>query len=373
MSGAEWKFTMTAERFVNVEEGRVSRGPLLIGFPPNARRPCRASVSWRFPSMNEFEIRPLSPDDVPAIGRLFGRVFGEGFSEDDWRWKFERSPFGSCSVVALHSGEIVGHYGGFVWPLAGPRGRLDLVEICDTMTDPSVRHIGRRTIVARLQEAFLDLARPRGIAFCFGCPNEAARRFGTRRLGYRMLEPLRVASAPLASFGEAGGQGVVTSISDQFPEGHDRLVAGMNRGPGWHLDRGCAVLNWRYHARPGRYYRVYHVGLSADDPRAFAVVFGVGRLAQVVDLQWRSGDPRWLEALLGEIARDLLPIGYETLRVGLSAGDDLDRLVSGFGFEADDDTNVPSVGPIDPPLIEAMDVVAEAAAVRFRWGDFDFF
>lgn len=323
--------------------------------------------------MNEIQIRPLLPTDGNRVGRLFARAFPGGFSAEEWDWKFHRGPHGSCSVVAEAGGEIVGHYGGIVWPFVGDAGRLDLVEICDTMADPSVRRIGHRPLVARMQEAFLARAAARGIAFCFGCPNEAARRFGTRFLDYRMLEPLLELRSPLARFAGHSEPGAVATVADQFAPSHDRLAQALSRGGGWRADRSRELLNWRYHARPDRYYRVDHVGPSADDPRAFAVVVGVGTIVQLVDLRWVGDDERWVAALLGTLARALAPSGYETFVVGTSAGADAALLVERLGFSSAADRNVPCVGPVKAPIVASVDVLAAAAQVDFRWGDFDFF
>lgn len=323
--------------------------------------------------MNEIEIRPLLPTDGDRVGRLFARAFGQEFSAEEWDWKFHRGPHGSCSVVAEAGGEIVGHYGGIVWPFVGEAGRLDLVEICDTMADPSVRRIGHRPLVAKMQEAFLELAAARGVAFCFGCPNEAARRFGTRFLDYRMLEPLVELRAPLARFAAIREEGAVATVADQFGSPHDRLAQALSRGAGWRADRSRETLNWRYHARPGRYYRVDQVGPTADDPRAFAVVVGVGTIVQLVDLRWVGDDERWVAALLGTIARELAPSGYETFVVGMSGGADAALLVDRLGFSAAPDRNVPCVGPVERRIVPTVDVIATAARIDFRWGDFDFF
>jgi hypothetical protein len=77
-------------------------------------------------------------------------------------------------------------------------------------------------------------------------------------------------------------------------------------------------LNWRYHARPERYYRFYRLrargnaGVPAADPEGLAVFAFVEREAQAAEL-WLPPPADWRPSLLA-VASDLREMGMESWR-----------------------------------------------------------
>src|SRR5690242_15388214 len=95
-------------------------------------------------------IRAYCDGDERAILGLFNRYFPHTpRSLEHFRWKYRQDPFGNERISLTFAGaQLVGHYAGYAVPfrLFDERGRgRDLIahQIGDTMTEQSVRHIGR--------------------------------------------------------------------------------------------------------------------------------------------------------------------------------------------------------------------------------------
>lgn len=319
--------------------------------------------------MTRLEVRAFAPGDLPGIQRLFQRAYGSELRAEEWEWKYGRSPFEHFGVVGERQGEVVAYYGGWRWRLHGAGERRDALVFCDIMTDPSARMAGRLPPLIPLHEAAMELASAAGIPYFCGFPNRGAARFGSRFLGYR-YEWMAACSAPLSALHRPAQGGFDVAISDTFPEEIDALGGRLHALPGFRVERSRAVLNWRYHARPERYYRVYTV-LAGGDAKAYAVASTAGPVAVLVDLQ--SGQPatgEGLDALLSAVARDLGPCGVAELRVGLTRFSPLlPHLTTRFGFTVAQDQNPFGILPTSP----AVTVDVSPANFDARWGDNDVF
>jgi hypothetical protein len=183
------------------------------------------------------------------------------------------------------------------------------------------------------------------------------------------LSSLESLASP-ASLDRPAAGAFAVEISDTFPEGLDELAARLHALPGFRVERTRAVLNWRYHARPGRYYRVY-TAQAAGAARAYAVASTAGPVAVLVDLQ--SGQPgtgEGLDAIFSAVARDLAPRGITELRVGLTRFSPLlPHLEGRFGFTVADDENPFGILPTSSG--ETVDV--SPSNFDARWGDNDVF
>jgi hypothetical protein len=226
-----------------------------------------------------FEVRDATAADAPGIRRLFERVFGHPLSDEQWRWKFEQNPDGWRATVGVLDGEIVGHYAG--WGarfLVGGGPRL-LYSVGDVATDPSVRALGgRRGVYREMTDAFYS-AIATTVPFCYGFPNARALRVSERIVGSRTLFPVEIASVPVDAFGappadvEAGDS--VDATFDALWEAASRV---LDEAP----VRDRARVNWRFHARPDRYYRMVW-RRSAGAMTAWASLSVTGETATIAD------------------------------------------------------------------------------------------
>ena len=226
-----------------------------------------------------FQVRPAVPADAGGIRDLFTRTFGRAMTADEWTWKYPGNPDGWYAFVAETEGRIVGHYGG--WPLRALVGDSEetIVSIGDVATEPSVRHLGgRRNIFRSMAEEMFARLRADGVPFVFGFPNARALVAGERLLGYRAEFPVREVVYAIGS--RPAGAGIA---SEWLDEPYDALWRSVRAALPAGLVRDRRRMNWRYHARPDRYYRFVTLPGSRPGARACGVVSVAGEEALVVD------------------------------------------------------------------------------------------
>ncbi len=280
--------------------------------------------------MSGITIREAVEDDAPGIRRLFARTFGTELSEAEWRWKFADDPDGWFGIVAESGGEIVGNYAGW-----GMRFRLGgepqrIFSVGDVATDPGARGLGRGAYRA-MAEAFYDAVGRRGVPFCFGFPNPRALAISHRLVGSSTLFPIREIVLPCAGATSGAAEfragkiraGEIRSgeiLSGDFvSESFDPLwaAAGAAIRDGAVRDRRRA--NWRFHARPSRYYRMVWRE-EAGIARSWAALSITGEKALVADFLAETWDGEELAALVRASAAEAARWGARELAFWESPG-----------------------------------------------------
>ena len=252
-----------------------------------------------------FSIRDATAADAPGIRALFQKVFGAALSAEEWSWKFERDPDGWYGVVGVRDeGQIVGHYAGW-----GARFRLDgaeqlLYSVGDVATDPAVRGLGGRHGVYRaMTEFFYDRVGRDGIPFCYGFPNARALTVSERIVGSRTLMPVKLRKVPLEVFREPPPDaGAGDFVDESFDALWEAARSGIACGP----IRDRARVNWRFHARPNRYYRMVwrREGSAMTGWAVLSVGDGIATVVDYLGRDARGGDLRALfDAAAGEARR----------------------------------------------------------------------
>lgn len=260
--------------------------------------------------MSGFEIRFASEADEPGIRALFRRVFEKEMPAEEWQWKYAGNPDGWLGTVATMGGEIVGNYSG-----CGMRLRLGGAErlayaIGDVATDPKVRQLGgRRGVFREMTDAFYAEVRRRGLPFCFGFPNDRALAVSHRFAGTQSLRPIVEKRVPCAGFpqappGFAGG--------DVAPESYEALWLAARESLPAAAVRDRVRANWRFHARPTRYYRMLwrEAGGSLS---SWAVLSVLGESAIVADYLGRAPDGGDLPGLFAGAAAEAARLGAREL------------------------------------------------------------
>jgi hypothetical protein len=129
--------------------------------------------------------------------------------------------------------------------------------------------------------------------------------------------------------------------------------------------RSAAFLNWRYHARPQRYYRFYRLGRPGAS--GLAVFAFVGQEAWATEI-WLPPAGEWYSAMLA-VAADLRAAGLRTWRFWpppAAAG--TAALLARLGVRPDGEPRFvgcrgPAQGGVDP--------IAAAAGFYYAMGDYD--
>lgn len=259
--------------------------------------------------MSGFEIREAAEADAPGIRRLFERVFRTELPEAEWRWKFAQDPDGWYGVVGVADGEIVGNYSGW-----GMRFLLDqeprlLYAVGDVATEPTVRGLGgRRGVYRAMTEAFYEKV-GRDVPFCFGFPNSRALRVSERIVGSRTLFPIGLVETPVEAFGPPPAD---MECGDSVDASFDPLWEAGRRALSHAAVRDRARVNWRFHARPSRYYRMVW-RRQGRDLLGWAALSVVGENATVADflgLDENGGD---LDALFAAAADEARRLGARRL------------------------------------------------------------
>jgi hypothetical protein len=257
-----------------------------------------------------FEIRVATSADGPGIRRLCERVFGAAMSEEEWSWKFDRNPDGWYGVVGVVGSDIVGNYSGW-----GMRLLLDgqprlAYSIGDVATDPAVRGLGgRRGVYRAMTEVFYETVEREGVPFCFGFPNSRALRVSERLAGTRTLFPIQWIEAPVEWFGAPPPN---VESGDFVGEDYDFLWETARRTLSHAAVRDRARVNWRFHARPNRYYRMVWL-VRSGAMTAWAALSIAGEIATVVDFLGLEEDGDDLPPLFAAAGAEAQRLGARRL------------------------------------------------------------
>jgi hypothetical protein len=238
---------------------------------------------------------------VAFLSDRFGRVW----TREEWEWKYRSLPGEARSLVAIGAaGSVLAHAGALCLP-AQWRGRTagiwQLVDFAGTSRRP-----GLRPAVVELGRTLLaDLPRAGDLPWIFGFPSARHFRLGERTFGYRPLAELAELGGAIP--GEPAPRGIRVEVGDSCDDGAGAVweaceVAGVRRS--------AAFLNWRYHARPHRYYRFYR--LASGGGEGLAVFAFVAEEAWAAELWLPAGDD-WRPSLLA-VAADLRASGLTRWR-----------------------------------------------------------
>ena len=278
-------------------------------------------------------MREATSADAPGIRRLFARVFGREMPAEEWSWKFERNPDGWYGVVAVVGGEIVGNYAGWGTRLILDGRPAPSFSVGDVATDPSVRGMGgRRGIYRSMTEAFYEAVGALGVPFCFGFPNPRALEVSHRIVGSRTLFPVREIHVPGDAFGPSSSDAIV---GDFVTEGFDSLWAAAATGLTHAPVRDRARANWRFHARPTRWYRMVTREARAET-LGWAVLSVAGDTALVADFLGRDPVGRDLPPLFADAAAEARRLGASNLVFWLTPGGPAAELLRGLPGETRD-------------------------------------
>jgi hypothetical protein len=191
---------------------------------------------------------------------------------------------------------------------------------------------GLRSAFVDLGLALLaDLPRPEDVPFLFGFPSERHFRLGGKVFGYLPLREIEILAGELPQ--GVGAPGAIEKHDHAF-EGVEAIweaceVTGVRRS--------ADFLNWRYYARPGRYYRFYR--LLAGERHGLAVFGFVGEEARAAEL-WlppgAGGVEAW-EPALRAVAADLREMGMHTWRFWSPPRPEWGSLLAKLGLELTDE------------------------------------
>src|SRR5438105_3483908 len=141
------------------------------------------------------DVRAYRDGDERAILDLFARSFPHApRTLAHFDWKYRRNPYGNAhiSLAFDDEGRLVGHYAAYLVPFRDGNRDLIAQQVGDTMTDVSVRHIGRgpTTIFGRTALHFYETFCENRIAFNYGFDAGNIQKLSTRFLRSDVVEPV---------------------------------------------------------------------------------------------------------------------------------------------------------------------------------------
>lgn len=301
------------------------------------------------------DIRPTQPADLPSLDALFADRFGHGLTPADWTWKYRQIPGAGRSLVAVEGGRVLAHAGALRLPARwkGLEGGIwQMVDFAGT-----TRRRGLRAAMVELGGALMDPLPGAGDQpWIFGFPSERHERLGERALHYRPLQPIE----PLSGELPAGSSDARMETGDSCGDWAEAVWEACG---GLGMRRSAAFLNWRYYARPRRYYRFYR--LSAGGCEGFAVFSFVAEEAWAAEV-WLPPEGRWYPSLVA-VAADLRAAGLRRWRFWPGPGLD-PRLVGPLGLRPTGELQL--IGSRGR-LHSGVDHVAAAAGFPYAMGDYD--
>jgi len=270
-------------------------------------------------------IRPTGEGDLAALGALFAACFGHPMTAEEWRWKYRRLPGEGRSLVAVDgSGAVLAHGGALCLPARWRGGEGGIWQLADFMGTPAGGGL-RPPLVELGRQLLADLPRPADAPWIFGFPSERHFRLGERVFGYRPLASFTPLAAALPERPPSAGESHPPSSADRaglMPPSNAACRLEISDSCGdwapaiWErcgvlgVRRSAAFLNWRYWARPQRYYRFYR--LIGDGEEGLAVFALVGAEAWAAEL-WLPAAGEWYAAMLA-VAADLRASGLRLWR-----------------------------------------------------------
>lgn len=141
------------------------------------------------------EVRAYREGDEAAILNLFARAFPHAVRTlEHFAWEYRRNPYGNehISLSFDDAARLVGHYAAYCVPFRIDDRDVIAHQVGDTMTDVSVRHIGRgpTSVFGRTAMHFYDTFCERKIAFNYGFNAGNIQKLSTRFLRSDRVEPV---------------------------------------------------------------------------------------------------------------------------------------------------------------------------------------
>lgn len=217
------------------------------------------------PGEDRFTVRPYRDGDETAILDLFSRSFPHApRSLDEFAWKYRRNPLGNEHISLTFDADrrLVGHYAGYLVPFRKGTRNLVAHQVGDTMTDPSIRHIGRgrTSVLGKTALDFYGRFCEGHVAFNYGFNVANIQRFSLRFLRSDRVEPVlyrildaRRAPAPLRATLRLTS-GVTLELVREPSWEFDELFGRVSSAYGFLARRDAAYVRWRYLDAPdGRF------------------------------------------------------------------------------------------------------------------------
>ncbi|HEV7783889.1 MAG TPA: hypothetical protein VGQ28_01055 [Thermoanaerobaculia bacterium] len=219
-------------------------------------------------------VREFRDGDEEQILPMFRRSFFVDRSLARWRWEYRENPYGALRISEAFSAEgtLVAHYAGypvrFHYAAGGAPRTLPALQIGDTMTEPSFRHLGRgpTSLLGRTVRHYYARFCEGQVAFNYGFNTGNIQRFSMSFVGARRLESLPfyvldLAARPLILPSPLRSRlaGYRVERIAHFDARWDAFFQRVSGAYGLLVERDARYLEWRYARCPETEYFLYAV------------------------------------------------------------------------------------------------------------------
>ncbi len=202
-------------------------------------------------------VRGYRPGDEVAISHLFTQSFHAQRPDSAWRWKFLEHPWGQRVISLAWDGDMLrGQYAATPMRLVRAEGGEDrALQLCDIMTSPAVRSIGRgpTAVLSRMLRHLYATRGEQRIGFVIGFNTATSRAFALRFTDGHELEPVAFWQkdvAPSAQRQTSPGKRYRIEVIDRFGGRFDRFFDRVAPAYDYLQRRDAVYLSWRF-AQPG--------------------------------------------------------------------------------------------------------------------------
>jgi len=219
-------------------------------------------------------VREFQDGDEEQILPMFHRSFHVERSLARWRWEYRENPYGALKISEAFSpeGQLVAQYAGypvrFHRATGGQPSVLPALQIGDTMTEPSFRHLGRgpTSLLGRTVRHYYARFCEGQVAFNYGFNTGNIQRFSMSFVGARRLESLPFHVLDLAARPLAKPNPILSRLTGfrveriaHFDARWDAFFQRMSGAYGLLVERDAQYLEWRYARCPDTEYFLYAV------------------------------------------------------------------------------------------------------------------
>lgn len=231
----------------------------------------------------DWQVRALSPEDAPAMRRLFEDVFGQPMSASHWQWKYGDGA--GRGIGVWHDGRLIAHYGGvqrMVLDAGTPCIAVQITDVAVTMRERG--HLTRRGPYFLATSTFLDRYIGAGKPYLYGFGFPSERHFRLANLLGLYDQSDRIVEFSLAPAQGANWQDCPAMPMREFATNQRRRRAADAAWDRMRRElhplligvRDADYLRRRYAAHPHYHYDLLAIRrLPFLAPHAFAVVRNV--------------------------------------------------------------------------------------------------
>jgi len=310
-------------------------------------------------SVETFKIRPVCPEDGPAVVELRRRMDDLPVPEKNdlsfWRWENLENPYGTAfAMLAEREGVAVSNFSLLPRKL---RIGTRVIQACLSVESMTERRYRAKGLFPRLWLALEPLAREAGVDVFYGFPNSKSRPIfqrvfhwtdvGSPDLFCYPLRPqcfLRSRGIPFSSLASLPGsiyrgifrpkQAANVRPLINFNSCNQALVESLHPETSIVPERTVEYLNWRYTNVPGRDYMIHGLfSVPVASPAGFVVTRRTSHegvdLAVVMEICLGPHvSRRNANILLSAVLADMFESGVD-VALGLAMPGDPVRLVLG--------------------------------------------